>query len=289
LRKLFFNLFKMLELLEKIADGTGSEIWRIPGNKIAKIIDPNIIAKYMPTYDPYYEFNLMKSIHHSGIPRYYSIEPYVKAGLAYIAIIMDEIIGQDLQQKLPSDDNKVMTQLVDILQYLHHRNIAHRDIKPSNIMYDGFDVSLIDFGTACVLPECKGILGSAGYQAPEVVNRVAMEDKLPSDIYSLGMVYYYLLKGNNPLHAMDWSEIREWMKQKGQLDFRGIPLDKAHLIQQMISHNPQIRPTIDEVRQRLHAKSLESTPIINSGVKSILRSPTGTPKSKRRLTFAKNL
>lgn len=41
-----------------------------------------------------------------------------------------------------------MKQLLNVLFYLHTRNICHRDIKPDNILYDRLNkkIKIIDFG-----------------------------------------------------------------------------------------------------------------------------------------------
>ena len=43
---------------------------------------------------------------------------------------------------------RIGTQLYDILEYLHSRNVAHGDISIANVVDDGGQVSLIDFGLA---------------------------------------------------------------------------------------------------------------------------------------------
>jgi outer membrane biosynthesis protein TonB len=89
------------------------------------------------------------------------------------------------------------------LEHAHGREIVHRDIKPSNIMFtpDG-TIKLMDFGLArrvedhTVMTVAGAVLGTVPYMSPEQSNGQRVEQ--PSDIFSLGVVFYELLGGERP-------------------------------------------------------------------------------------------
>ena len=82
------------------------------------------------------------------------------------------------------------------LEVCEKQNIIHRDIKPGNILIsDMGDYNLGDFGTARSIDHTTHATyaGTVSFMAPEVYNRQKYGKTV--DIYSLGLVMYWLLNG----------------------------------------------------------------------------------------------
>lgn len=111
-------------------------------------------------------------------------------------IVMEWVEGETLEEALrdgemtPSLAHKVILELCDALDAIHHRQIVHRDIKPGNIMLacNGQNVKLIDFGLADTDTHArlKMAAGTESYAAPEQVAGTLLDER--SDIYALGKV-----------------------------------------------------------------------------------------------------
>ncbi|HEV8051562.1 MAG TPA: protein kinase [Parachlamydiaceae bacterium] len=128
-------------------------------------------------------------------------------GGLYIA--MEYIQGVSLRQKLlqsPISLKKALEIIIDIayaLCHLHTHGVIHRDLKPENILItDSSEVKVIDFGIAQLLTE-KGtrelgesqrLIGTPVYMSPEQHNNPESVS-YPSDIYSLGIIFYELVLG----------------------------------------------------------------------------------------------
>ena len=89
---------------------------------------------------------------------------------------------------------KLGRDMASALVLCRNRSIIHRDIKPQNIFVskDG-DFKLGDFGIAKTVEKTSGgtKIGTYSYMAPEVYNNQPYGHE--ADIYSLGMVLYWLL------------------------------------------------------------------------------------------------
>ena len=131
-------------------------------------------------------------------------------GLAYIA--MDFLSGEPLEEYavpgklLPMDEAlAVVIKVAEALDYAHSQNVVHRDIKPGNILYERETgrLKITDFGIASLTDVSKTrtgtILGSPSYMSPEQVAGRNVDGR--SDLYSLGVTLYQLLRGDLPFES----------------------------------------------------------------------------------------
>jgi CHASE2 domain-containing sensor protein len=147
-------------------------------------------------------------LNHSNIVTIYDVGE--DQGLAYIA--MDFLQGDSLQKYIASKDllpqGEVLAVVIKVaegLDYAHKHHVVHRDIKPANIMYDRTSgrVKITDFGIAALTDMSKTktgtILGSPLYMSPEQVQGHKLDGR--SDLYSLGVTLYQMLRGELPFEA----------------------------------------------------------------------------------------
>lgn len=93
-----------------------------------------------------------------------------------------------------ADVIKLGTDMCSALEQCRENNIIHRDIKPQNIFVSRYgDFKLGDFGVAksSSIGSSADKVGTYSYMAPEVYKGKSYDDRV--DIYSLGMVLYWLL------------------------------------------------------------------------------------------------
>ncbi|MCU0724220.1 MAG: protein kinase [Planctomycetes bacterium] len=103
----------------------------------------------------------------------------------------------------------VITQSANGLAAAHQKNIIHRDIKPGNIMITPKGVvKITDFGLAKVYdPSDKDstIIGTPYFMPPEQFEGKARDGR--TDIYSLGVTFYYLLTLKRPFDGRTPAEV----------------------------------------------------------------------------------
>ena len=102
----------------------------------------------------------------------------------------------------------ILKQIAAGLDHAHQQGLVHRDIKPANILFrtDG-EAAVSDFGIAKdqqqnqQLTQSGWVLGTPSYMSPEQVLGQAVDNR--SDLYSLGVLFYEMLTGNKPYHALE--------------------------------------------------------------------------------------
>ncbi len=126
-----------------------------------------------------------------------------------MAYVEGESLGAVIRRRgaLPgADAARVLREVAWALAYAHAQGVVHRDVKPDNILIEeGSGRALVmDFGIAQV-SDARGItgqgevLGTAEYMSPEQASGEAVDER--SDIYSLGVVGFYMLSGRLPFEG----------------------------------------------------------------------------------------
>jgi serine/threonine protein kinase/Tfp pilus assembly protein PilF len=203
------------------------------------------------------------NIHHPNIARvtYYGEQD----GECFYA--MELVKGETLEARVRRDGPMPLASALEIIEQAacalaaaEACSVVHRDIKPSNIMLEsdasgGLTVKLIDYGVAKVMgPQAEldaeqtraGFIGTPAFASPE---QFAGSAQLPidtrSDIYSLGVTFWYLLTGRTPFVGGTMEEIR--VRQTGELPLehlRGmhLPGQVIALLKSMLAPDPKDRP-----------------------------------------------
>lgn len=123
---------------------------------------------------------------------------------------MEYIAGPDLKQARESlsvvQKIQILRDIALALDFAGRKGYVHRDIKPENILLrEGLSAVLMDFGIARAAESDLSVtqtgmaLGTPHYMSPEQAKGQAVDHR--SDLYSLGVVFYYLLMGTVPYHA----------------------------------------------------------------------------------------
>jgi serine/threonine-protein kinase len=185
------------------------------------------------------EARTLKTLHHSGIPKYYDF--FLEAGKKYLA--MELIHGEDLENLIhekgavsPEKAIAWMVQTCDILDYLHNKKppLIHRDIKPANLMLRTFDrqIIVLDFGAVKEIGTYAGTrIGAEGYCAPE---QERGQPLIQSDLYAIGPTLIFLLTGETPF---------KFFRQRGK--------SYRFNVDGLATITPQLREVIDRVTEPL--------------------------------------
>ncbi|MBR6185534.1 MAG: ADP-ribosylglycohydrolase family protein [Clostridia bacterium] len=126
---------------------------------------------------------------------------YIFIRMELLTPLVKKVAETGMQEK---DVIKLGIDLCNALDICSKKNIVHRDIKPDNIFVNEFgDYKLGDFGVARNLERMTmgmSMKGTPNYMAPEVYKSLLKQTDFAAackvDIYSLGMVLYWLTNGS---------------------------------------------------------------------------------------------
>jgi serine/threonine protein kinase len=138
-----------------------------------------------------------------------------------VAFVMDYVEGPTLKDYLDAKSSlsdqeieRLFSQMLAAVGYVHEQGMVHRDIKPSNfIISKKGDVKLLDFGIAknteltaaeYTMTSTTQNMGTPMYMSPEQI-KSSKDVQARSDIYSLGVVLWQMVTRRKPYDAQTLS------------------------------------------------------------------------------------
>ena len=141
------------------------------------------------------------------------------------------------------DCKEACRQLLQAIAHLHSCNIAHRDLKPSNVLVHDSQIKLCDFGLAKLVEysmKTNTVVGTLGWQAPEVVRKLKQTNSKHSDVFVAGCVIYYILtRGQHPYDG----DFYRMANEDAQLEALETQHTAQALVSSMLQQNSSDRPT----------------------------------------------
>lgn len=213
------------------------------------------------------EGRALASMNHPNIVQIYAIGE--QEGRPFLA--MEFLDGEDLGAALkkrgplhPGDAAEGIRQAAVGLREAQRAGVVHRDVKPSNLVVTSQGaVKVTDFGLAKALQEDLSItatgvfVGTPDYLAPEQ----AMGDEVDSraDAYALGCSLFHMCSGHPPFRKGGQDDhytavVRRHLKAERpqlKLEIAGFDEELSDLCRRMMSRRPDVRPTFDELIDKL--------------------------------------
>ncbi|XP_062388116.1 serine/threonine-protein kinase/endoribonuclease IRE1-like isoform X2 [Sardina pilchardus] len=221
---------------------------------------------------------LRESDEHPNVIRYFCTER--DRQFQYISI---ELCAATLQEYVERPDFdrhglepvSLLQQAMSGLAHLHSLNIVHRDLKPHNILvsmpnaHGRVRAMISDFGLCKKLAAGRhsfsrrsGVPGTEGWIAPEVLSEDCKHNPTCTvDIFSAGCVFYYVVSSGS--HPFGKSLQRQANILQGTYSLEQLQPDRhedivaRELIQQMLSMEPEQRPSAERVLKHPFFWSLE--------------------------------
>jgi hypothetical protein len=188
-----------------------------------------------------------------------------------VGFVMDLIDGESLADRVhrvgrlgAEEAVAIGETLCHALAAVHSAGLLHRDIKARNVMRDsGGRIVLMDFGAGREEGSADGdeLTGTPLYLAPELY--LGQPASRTSDIYSVGVLLYYLVSGSHPVEGATPTEIAgaHWAGTRRLLVDRRPDLspDFIHVVERAIAPEPPRRyQSAGELFEALHTLAARS-------------------------------
>lgn len=229
------------EIISKIGDAGQSQVWHAIHLGTRKEV-----AIKIPKFPGYSSQQLFKRfereigtisrIEHPNIVRI--IDSDIHKGVYFYA--MELIKGQHLDDytitnKLGKKEILILfSRICSGIDFMHGKGVIHRDLKPSNILVSDDGVPhILDFGLAKFDFEDENALtltaeisraGTPAFMSPEQASGDSSKAGVGSDIFSLGIMLYYLITGEYPFDLSGSRE--EVMSRIAQARLKPLAINK---------------------------------------------------------------
>jgi serine/threonine-protein kinase len=202
----------------------------------------------------YHEARISGTLSHPNIVTLYDIgETEDKVPFLAMEYVEGETIADSLNRGWrfrPEQVIGLVSQMASAIDYAHAKGVIHRDIKPSNIIvHDGEKVKITDFGIAKLvnseITHTGSLLGTPSYMSPEQAMGESLDSR--SDIFSLGVVAFEMLSGEQPFPGNNVTSILYKLVHADpvrppNLEVLGLLPDKWHQVfSKVLSKNPSDR------------------------------------------------
>ena len=202
------------------------------------------------------EISILKRLHHINvikihkiteeIDNYYIVMEYCENGELFNYIVAHQRLSEE-------ETAYFFYQLINGLDYIHHKNIVHRDLKPENLLLSqGNVLKIVDFGLSnYYYPDGKLLstpCGSPCYASPEMVcgNKY---NGFRIDIWSCGIIIFAMICGYLPFEDPN-NEILFQKIMKCKVDYPDyLSDDVLDIMNKIIVIDPNKRITIEQIKR----------------------------------------
>ena len=196
------------------------------------------------------EFSNYKKVNHPSIPRFYG-----KGQIdGNICLIIEYIKGMSLcsinKMSLSIEEKiNLIFEIMSIIEYFQNQHLIYRDLKPSNFIIDEYKrLILIDFDRMIGIDEQNRENATMDlnniYQAPELLDGSFTNYSYKEDVYSLGLLIYFILFEKEP------QLMKDEKTNKVIFPFHELPQELCKLCdicQKCTFQEPEKRSTITEI------------------------------------------
>ncbi len=196
-----------LSLLDRIGQGTSCEVYRAWDTALHREVALKLLHDEEDHAEAHgrllEEARRLARVRHAHVVQVYGAEQHDGRVGLWMELVRGESLEQTVQTRGTFGAREAALIGLDLcaaLAAVHGAGLLHRDIKAQNVMREsGGRLVLMDFGTGEELSGTNRLVGTPLYLAPEIFR--GQRASVQSDLYSLGVLLFYLVTGRFPVNA----------------------------------------------------------------------------------------
>ncbi len=196
-----------LSLLDRIGQGTSCEVYRAWDTALHREVALKLLHDEGDHAEAQgrllEEARRLARVRHTHVVQVYGAEQHDGRVGLWMELVRGESLEQTVQTRGAFGAREAALIGLDLcaaLAAVHGAGLLHRDVKAQNVMREsGGRLVLMDFGTGEELSGTNRLIGTPLYLAPEIFR--GQRASVQSDLYSLGVLLFYLVTGKFPVNA----------------------------------------------------------------------------------------
>lgn len=244
-----------LDLLNIVGRGSYGTVYRAWDTRLERLValklfhgapDPDAVMQ---------EGRMLARIRHENVVTVYGADMIDGVAGLWMELVHGNTLEQLVKARGPLSAIEAATLGADVataLGAVHAAGLLHCDIKAQNVVQEPAGrIVLMDFGAGRVAPEARDsdqlsdVAGTPRYMAPELFEAGAVSTR-SSDIYSFGVLLYYLVSARFPVDGKSLGELKRAQQANRVTPLNqvraGLPAAFLDIVARTTARDPAQRP-----------------------------------------------
>ena len=206
-----------LDLLNIVGRGSYGIVYRAWDTRLERLVALKLFHGASNPDAVMEEGRMLARVRHENVVAVYGADVLDGVAGIWMELVHGRTLDNIVKANGPLSAHDAAAVGIDIARAVaavHAAGLLHCDIKAQNVVREnGGRVVLMDFGAGSLAPEMRDedqrfdVAGTPRYMAPELFATGATATRA-SDLYSLGVLIYFLASGRYPLEGNKLSELR---------------------------------------------------------------------------------
>ena len=246
-----------LDLLNVVGRGSYGIVYRAWDTRLERLVALKLFHGASNPDSFMQEGRMLARVRHENVVSVYGADLIDGVAGIWMELVHGETLDRIIRKTGPLSAKEAASVGADVARALaavHAAGLLHCDIKAQNVVRESSGrVVLMDMGASRLVPELRDldqqltdVAGTPRYMAPELFSVGATPTKA-TDVYSLGILIFYLVTGQFPVDGKTLGELKRAHEAKKGQSLAGVRphLPKAlnDIVMRAIDRDPELRPT----------------------------------------------